>query len=56
MSSHHGRRHRKRRRNKFDVAPTPITPSIPVTAPADTSASHASNNNDDDHHGGRDDC
>jgi hypothetical protein len=53
MSRHHGRRHRRHRRSKFDVAPTPVTPSAPVSAGADTSHSKDSNSHDTSH-GGRD--
>jgi hypothetical protein len=52
MAKRHGRRHRKHRRSKFDVAPTPVTPPTKVTARADTSASASRNS---DSHGGRDD-
>jgi hypothetical protein len=54
MSRHHGRRHRRRRRSRFDVAATPVTPPTKGTAPADTSGSKASYSNDASH-GGRDD-
>jgi hypothetical protein len=58
MAKRHGRRHRKRRRSTFDVAPTPVTPPTPVTGPAGADTSASSPSNDDDHkgrHGGGDD-
>ncbi|HEV7885583.1 MAG TPA: hypothetical protein VGO81_18560 [Solirubrobacteraceae bacterium] len=60
MATRHGRRHRKRRRSKFDVAPTPVTPPTPVSPPAaaDTSVSAPSNDDggdDNGRHGGGND-
>ncbi|HEY0345336.1 MAG TPA: hypothetical protein VGC59_11840 [Solirubrobacteraceae bacterium] len=62
MAKRHGRRHSKRRRSKFDVAPTPITPPTPVSPPAAgadaSSLPSAPSNVDDnggDHGGGGDD-
>jgi len=57
MARRHGRRHaKKRKRSKFDVAPTPVTAPTPVSGPGKSSnSSQSGQSNDGNSHGGKDD-